>query len=86
MSSVEQGPPYYVAAQEVLADLGLRDRCRLSDVTAQQAAYRWCLLFELGGQPCAVRGDEDGTDPAEQELIKQRLRGELLNHINDYGL
>jgi hypothetical protein len=86
VSGVEQVPPYYLAAQEVRAELGLHDRCNLTDVSGRQNAYRWCLLFELGGHTFAVKGDEDGTEPAERELIKQRLRGELLNHINDYGL
>lgn len=84
MSAAEQRSPYYTAAQEVLAELGLHDRCRLSDVTARHKDYRWYLLFELGGQSFTVRGDEAGTEPTERALIKHRLRVKLRTCINDY--
>ena len=86
MGSREQTPPYYAAAQEVLTELGLRDRCRLSDATARQELYRWCLLFELGGGAFTVQGDEDGTDPTERQLIKHKVRAEVLDRINTSGL
>lgn len=86
MSSPEQTPPYYAAAQEVLTELGLRDHCRLSDATARQDLYRWCLLFELGGGAFTVQGDEDDTDLAERETIRHKVRAEVLDRINTSGL
>ena len=79
-------PVYYAAAEEVLTELGLRDRCKLTDVSDRQDSYRWCLLFEAGGHTFAVKGDEYGVAPAERELIKHRLMSELLDYINGYGI
>ena len=86
MSSKGQVPVYYAAAEEVLTELGLRDRCKLTDVSDRQDSYRWCLLFEAGGHTFAVKGDEYGVAPAERELIKHKVRAGVLDHIIDFGI
>ena len=78
--------PYVKRAQEVLADLGLQDRCQVTDASAEQDAYRWCLRFTLSTGQFSVWGDESMTDPNDRELIALKLRTELLDHINRLGV
>ena len=77
---------YVKRAQEVLRDLGLRDRCQVTDVSAEQDAYRWCLRFTLHTGQFSVWGDESITDPNDRDLIALKLRTELLDHINRFGI
>jgi hypothetical protein len=90
-SAAQTTPPtptsaYVRRAQEVLADLGLQDRCRVTDASAEQDAYRWCLRFTLSTGEFYVWGDESNTDPNDREIITLKLRAELLDHINRCGV
>jgi hypothetical protein len=85
MSSPEQAHAYYNIAQEVLTELGLRDRCRVTDISARQDSYRWCLLFELNGNTFALKGNESAMDTADQESIRHKLRAGVLDYYNDFG-
>ncbi len=86
MRRAEPTAVYYVAAQEVLNELGLLDRCVLSNASAQQDMYRWCLRCELGKATFTVAGDEDGTEPAAREVIKHKIRAAVFEHINEFGI
>jgi hypothetical protein len=77
---------YVRFAQAVLGDLGLRERCQVRDVSGGQDAYRWSLLFTLSTGQVSVWGDESLTDPTDREVITLKLRTELLDHINQYGI
>ncbi len=77
---------YLKLALQVLDDLGLQDRCQVTDVSGAQDAYRWCLFFVLQTGQISVWGDETTTDPNDREIIVLKLRTELLNHINKHGV
>ena len=86
MSSPEQAQLCYAVAHEVLTELELRDRCRVNDISERQDSYRWCLLFELGGNTFTIKGDEDGADPAERELIRQKIMAGVLDYHHGFGV
>ena len=85
MSSPEQARPCYAIAQEVLVALGLRDRCQVTDISARQDSYRWCLLFEVGGNTFTIKGDEDDTSLVERELIRHKLTAGVLDYYHGFG-